>query len=500
MRKLFLGLGLAVLIGSTGWLFGSNIGLNPLAAESAAAIAEPGASEPLAVIAEGRVVPRTEVQLAFERSGTLAEVLVTEGQQVEPGQALVRLDRRDLALRVERARINLARAEARYDQVVAGVASETLAIADASLAQADTQRSQVVRAVSAQDLAAAQAQRDEARAALELLLAGPKATEITQAEAALTQARANLEQQQTTLSAAKTYAALARDQAANGLRNLQDSYSRIVWANRELLERNPDLALPQERIDQEAAAWRAVENAELALQQAQVAAEQAQHNERTGLTQAEARVHDAEARLSQLRASPDRDRLAAAQARLAQAEANLARLQGDARTSQLDVATAGLAVAQAQRDQVAAGPREVDLALARVEIQAAQVELEQAQFELARATLYAPLAGRVVELKLRVGEVSAPGVPIISLADLGAWQIETTDLSELDVVRLQPGDAAMLSFDALPALNLAGQISQIKPMGPNRQGEIVYTVVITPNQFESRLHWNMTALVTIPGE
>jgi HlyD family secretion protein len=450
-----------------------------------------------AVIADGRVMPLAEAQLAFERSGTVAELLVAEGDQVQAGQALARLDSRDLTLRVERARVNLERAQARYNQVGAGAAPETIAAAEASIAQAAAQREQVVSAVSSADLAAAQAQLEEARAALANLLGGPQRTLIEQAQAAIDQARTALEQQRATLSATKTSAELAIEQAANTLRNAQDAYSRIYWENIDLANRLGDKELPQERIDQAAAALRAVQNAETTLQQAQVAYEQARQNEVEGLANAEARVRDTEARLAQLLAAPEADQQAAARARIAQAEANLDRLRGEQRTSQIAVAAAGINVAQAQRDQVAAPPRDVDLVAAQVEIDAARVDLDQALLELERATLVAPIAGMVARIDLRVGEVAGPGAPALILADLSAWQIETDDLTELDVVRLREGDGALLTFDALPDLRLPGSITRIKPIGANRQGEIVYTVVVTPAQFEPRLRWNMTAIVMV---
>ena len=40
-------------------------------------------------------------------------------------------------------------------------------------------------------------------------------------------------------------------------------------------------------------------------------------------------------------------------------------------------------------------------------------------------------------------------------------------------------------------------MSQIRPYGNTRQGDIVYTVIITPDQQDERLRWNMTAKVSI---
>ena len=40
-------------------------------------------------------------------------------------------------------------------------------------------------------------------------------------------------------------------------------------------------------------------------------------------------------------------------------------------------------------------------------------------------------------------------------------------------------------------------MARIKPLGENKQGDIVYLVVVQPAQLDPRLRWNMTASVTI---
>jgi len=44
---------------------------------------------------------------------------------------------------------------------------------------------------------------------------------------------------------------------------------------------------------------------------------------------------------------------------------------------------------------------------------------------------------------------------------------------------------------------MAGQVTRIRSLGENRQGDITYRVIITPNEQDSRLRWNMTASVVI---
>jgi HlyD family secretion protein len=240
-----------------------------------------------------------------------------------------------------------------------------------------------------------------------------------------------------------------------------------------------------------------VQNAETALDQAKLAYEQAQQAERTGIAGAEAQVTTAQASLDQLLAGTDADQLAGARAQVAQAQASLAKLLGDQRGGSVDAAEANVASAQANLAKLKTDPRASDLAVAKATIQSAEVSLKEANLALDKATLVAPIAGTVAEINLKVGEQPGAAGAVVVLADFSAWQIETKDLTELSVVRIKQGDAAKISFDALPGVELAGVVSRIKAIGKNSQGDIVYTVVVAPQQADARLRWNMTATVKI---
>jgi HlyD family secretion protein len=457
-------------------------------------------SEPaeLVVVAEARVVPIADVTLNFERSGTVAEIFVVEGDEVQRGDPIARLDIRTLEIKVAQARINVEKAQANYEQLAAGASPEAIAAAEASVSKALASQQQVQGAVSSADITAAQAQLEEARAVLAALLDGPQDTTVTQAQAALDQARINVSTQRDALSATKTNAELTVQQAANYLRDRQNDYSTIYWDNRELDDRFEDL--PHERRDLEESALRAVQNAEADLAQAQVAYEQARQAEIDGIAKAEAQVTDAQARYDAVIAAPENDKVAAARAKVVQAEANLANLRGAERAGALAVAAAGIQQANAQLAEVAAPPREVDLSAARVEIEAARIGLQQAELDVEMATLYAPIGGTIVELGLAVGEVAGPSGPAVVLADLSRWRVETDDLTELDVVLLEVDAPVAIGFDALPEVELPGRIARIEPQGQNREGDIVYTVVVDPLEIDRRMRWNMTAIITARPE
>jgi multidrug resistance efflux pump len=157
-----------------------------------------------------------------------------------------------------------------------------------------------------------------------------------------------------------------------------------------------------------------------------------------------------------------------------------------------------LAAVQNAKSQLARlQPTAEDLGATQANVNAAQAARDLIAEQVKNAKLIAPFAGIVTALDLKLGEYAAPGVPVARIADASSWQVETTDLTELNIVNVHVGDAATVSFDAIPELELSGKVTQIKGYGENRQGDIVYTITVALDKYDERLRWNMTAKVTI---
>lgn len=176
----------------------------------------------------------------------------------------------------------------------------------------------------------------------------------------------------------------------------------------------------------------------------------------------------------------------------AQAAYNRVATSSDAAVQQ---ALAALQIAKDQQSKL--NPTAEDIAAAAANVQAAQAARNLAADQLNKTKLVAPFDGTLASIDINPGEPAIAGAPIMRLADLSNMQIETTDLTEINVVNVNVGDAATVTVDALPGLELAGKITSIKGYGDNRQGDIVYTLVITLAQQDPRLRWNMTAKVSL---
>ena len=244
----------------------------------------------------------------------------------------------------------------------------------------------------------------------------------------------------------------------------------------------------------------------------QVLVRLASAQQKAAVATAQASLSRAQAERQKLFQGPDANQLTAARSDLANAAAALKQAQaaydqaGGASNPYVGMLPTSLALEQAYNTYTAAKarldalqepPRPADIAAADANIAAAQADLNRANATLADTELHAPFAGTIATVNVKVGEGVTPGTAVIQLADFSAWEIQTTDLTEISITQVSVGDAATLTFDAIPDLTLPGQVTRIGSLGENRQGDIVYTVTVTPSKLDDRLRWNMTAKVSI---
>lgn len=176
----------------------------------------------------------------------------------------------------------------------------------------------------------------------------------------------------------------------------------------------------------------------------------------------------------------------------------------DSAQDDLVLAEAALASAQLQVDQLpldatpeAVAQSQAELRLAQAERDVAASRLTEAQVALRQTELRAPFDGTVALINVERGEQAAVGQPLVTIGDLSGWLVETTDLSELEVVRVAVGDAATVTFEALPDLVLSGRVDRIQVRGTGEAGNVVFAVAIKPDTHNPQLRWNMTATVRI---
>lgn len=197
-------------------------------------------------------------------------------------------------------------------------------------------------------------------------------------------------------------------------------------------------------------------------------------------------------------------RLAEAQREYDLAVARLNNLTGGASEADVAQAQADLELAKVRQQEAERryeilkdGPDPDLVALAQARLTNAQAGLAAAQASLKELDLSAPFPGTLVRVNLQQGQFISPGVPVFTLVNLSEMHVETIDLTELNIVRVRPGQDVVVRFDALPDQEFFGTVERIRSQGENSQGDIIFSVVVNLKDLDPRLLWNMTCSVEI---
>jgi len=192
-----------------------------------------------------------------------------------------------------------------------------------------------------------------------------------------------------------------------------------------------------------------------------------------------------------------RARAAAAEQALRIAELHYERVQEGAADEVLAGARVSVAQGQAAVDRLERGASDEELDGLRAVVRGARVAVDQVQRQLEQTQLLAPFDGTVVQIDARAGEQVAPGVPVMTMADLDHLLVQTTDLDELDLARVRVGQAVDLTFDALSEAVLHGTVTRIADMASTDRVGASFVVFIELHEQDPRLRWGMSVFVDI---
>jgi HlyD family secretion protein len=160
---------------------------------------------------------------------------------------------------------------------------------------------------------------------------------------------------------------------------------------------------------------------------------------------------------------------------------------------------ADVALAQAQfddavreYDRLKDGPNPDDVAAAEARVAAAQATLEQ-------AWVAAPFSGTITRVDVQPGDQVAPGSAAFELADLDRLLVDV-DVSEVDINRIQVGQPASVSFDALLDRVYTGHVIEVGLVGEAVQGVVSFRVTVELDEAEASVRPGLTAAVNLVVE
>ena len=312
------------------------------------------------ITANGTVIPFQSVNLSPKTSGRLARLFVEQGDKVQQGQEIARMENLELQAQLLQSRANLQQAEAR-------------------LAGAQTSRPEEVAQASAR-LAQAQASLAQAQN-------GSRPEEVAQASARLSQAQAILAQSR-----------------SNRPRQIEQGEAQVAAASsrtnlaQQRLKRYQNLrqqgAIAQDKLDEVEAEY---STAQANTAEAQRRLDQVINSTRQEIRQREAAVTEAQQALSQLQKGTRYEEIAQRAA---------------------DVAQARAALQQAQN-----GPSKEDVAQLRAAVDGARAQFLEAQSRLQDTIIRAPFAGTVTQKYATEGAFVTPTTSASSTASATSTSI-----------------------------------------------------------------------------
>ncbi len=402
------------------------------------------------VLTTGQVVSAVDLDLSFQSSGVVKQVMVKEGDNVKEGQTLAVLDQTTALASLTSARGTLAQAQANYDKILAGASNEAI-----NVAQKAVDAAQVTLDNAQKSLGQTKAQQD--------VLVKNAYSALLNSGVTATPGQANVSSDNPTISG--TYTGTEQGQykvslynGGSGLRytvsGLEtgegpiNSGAPVPLGSRGLYIQFPSSALyatdywtvdlPNTR----ASTYLANSNAYQAALQTQQSA----------VTAAQATVNTA-------------------QTALAQAQANL--------------------------DQERAAARPADIEAAKAQILSAQGQVVAATATWHNTMIQAPANGTITQVDIKVGEQATALKEVMVLQDVGNLHAEA-NVSEANVASLQVGQSVDYTFDALgPDRHFQGTVQTINPASTVISGVVDYKVTATIPSDIPDIKSGMTANMTI---
>ena len=185
------------------------------------------------------------------------------------------------------------------------------------------------------------------------------------------------------------------------------------------------------------------------------------------------------------------------------AELDYRRAQEKPGKAQMKAAEARVARAEATLAALQRGVSDTDLRILELQVAQARTRLEQSRLErdamLAASQITAPFPGLIVSVNAHPGEFVTGQVPIVLMADMSEFVVETTDLDEWDLKRVRIGESLDVKVAALENRILPARVTAIAPRATASSiGDVVYTITLALDKQDSELRWGMSVRVDFP--
>lgn len=418
----------------------------------------------------GEVISQKEFDLGFLFSGIVEKIFVKEGDKVNQGDFLMKLETIDFELEIKRLEASLAQNQANLEKLLAGLTPEEIKVAETvvlntlvTLENAE-QNLKDVEVDTKEDLK--QAYEDALNTLDDSYLKIYNSFNVvssiqhiyfTSNDQEGIKVRDNKDELQNILNQARDYINDAKS-------NFQ--YEKIDTALSEVKKNLEDVNKSLEIIRNitEVISYRDIVSS---------TDKTSLDNQRTNITTALTNIVNAQQTISTTGIAN---------------EANI-----NSAEAQVSTAEAQLQKAQDELTLKRAGFRQEDIEVARAKIQETESQLAAMKEKIKKSTLYAPGSAKVVKVWLEKQELFKPGQVAVSLSVSG-YKIRA-DVSELEIGKIREidGNDVLIQLDAFLGQEFKGRVVFIEPKEIIKEGDKYYRINVYLEQQVKSIRSGMSA-------
>ncbi len=421
--------------------------------------------------ASGNLESLLTVDVKSNVEGEIYKLYVKDGESVEKGQVLIKINDEQIREDMKQAEANVAAAKAQYEQSARSLEIKKKQL-DSDLQQ---QRDAVIQAQTAYNVAKATTLQ-----------------QISQQETEIQNTKDSMEQDTIALRQAE----IALKQAEITLSDLKQSEEA---AKVDLTNAEAELKRTQDLYEKKYVPKKSLENAQASFANASSRYESAKK-----------KVLSQEETIKSQQETVDMRKNAVQMRRttLAFEEQNL-KLMKQTRVAQEEQALTQLKIAQTRLKQLEENINDekdiskLSIESARANLLRAQSTLNNQKERLGWTTIVAPMSGTVIGLEIEEGEIITSGrsafsqsPPIMKIVDLSQMIVKTS-INEVDMEKLAVGQKTDIRTRAYPNKVYRGEVKKIAPNGQSRDNIIYFQVEIGVLDSPKELRPGMTADVDI---
>ena len=477
------------------------------------------------ITASGAVQPIQRVNLSPKNQGRLAELYVKQGDRVQAGQIMARMESRDLEAKLRQAQARLKNSKANLAKQETGSRPEEIAAARARLNQVEARLSQLQVGSRPEEIAAARARLSQVGARLSQLQAGSRQEEIAVARARLDGIQANLSQLQAgkrpeeiAQGKARLEQAITRwqDAKTGSLKEeIEQAKARIEAAKAELELTTKRLERYQKLVNEGAITRDAYEEyvrddrrVNANLQEAEKRLEQLTQFRLAEIERLTAAMEEEKQAFQLLEKGARLEEIVRAEAEVAEARSQLEQLVNGTRPEEIVRAEAEVVEARSQLEQLVNGTRPEEIARAEAEVAEAKAQVRYQEILLEETKVRAPFSGVITQRYASQGAFVTPATSAsnatfassTSIVALARGLEVLAKVPEANIGQITSGQTVEVVADAYPDQVFKGKVKLIAPEAIVERNVTLFEVEVALETGKEKLRSGMNVDLQFLGD